>query len=389
MRLAIYYKYFPVGTAAIRRGMAKAIDGLAGGLVRAGADLEIVTEGRADWSGEGRGGYALRCFRAVARGQSFRLPRDLIRHLLATRRPDLVLINGLFSPQNAMLARGLRRSDLAYVVAPHDPYNDAMFAKNRLAKQMFWRLFEQPMLAGAHAVQVLDARHGAFLSARGIHNPVIAVPNGVDAADAELVGAAHLTAPVTAPSTDRPARFFFLGRIDQANKGLDLLIDAFARFAAGRPVQLTLQGPDAGDAQALRARAAARGLDDRFTLLDPDHDTPSPLLVAGHDVFCLPSRYEGFGLAALEAMLAGRVLLVSDVGGIAGHVTSSGCGVVVTPSVEDILRGLDALWARRTEWPAMGMRGRTHALTQLSWAGIGRAALEAYRALAPEAALAA
>ena len=39
-----------------------------------------------------------------------------------------------------------------------------------------------------------------------------------------------------------------------------------------------------------------------------------------HDLFVLPSRFEGFGLSALEAMLAARPVLVSDVAGLAPHI---------------------------------------------------------------------
>ena len=84
-------------------------------------------------------------------------------------------------------------------------------------------------------------------------------------------------------------------------------------------------------------------------------------------MFCLPSRFEGFGLAALEAMLAARVLLVSERAGIARHVAASGCGVAVAPTVEGVREGLDRLLRRREHWREMGLAGRRHALRHLRW----------------------
>jgi glycosyltransferase involved in cell wall biosynthesis len=115
--------------------------------------------------------------------------------------------------------------------------------------------------------------------------------------------------------------------------------------------------------------------------LGPDYKLASPRLIAGHDVFCLPSRFEGFGLAALEAMLAGRVLLVSERAGIARHVRASECGVTVEPTAAGVGRGMVALLRRRAEWREMGLAGRRYALANLQWKSIAADALAKYEKL--------
>jgi glycosyltransferase involved in cell wall biosynthesis len=98
-------------------------------------------------------------------------------------------------------------------------------------------------------------------------------------------------------------------------------------------------------------------------------------------VFCLPSRFEGFGLSALEAMLAGRVLLVSERAGIARHIHASECGITVEPTVAGIGKGLESLLERRAEWREMGLAGRRYALANLQWRNIAAAALDQYHRL--------
>jgi glycosyltransferase involved in cell wall biosynthesis len=178
-----------------------------------------------------------------------------------------------------------------------------------------------------------------------------------------------------------PVRLVFLGRIDAYNKGLDILLDAIAHLVGRAAVKLTLQGPDWGDRSRLEKRAATRSIRDRVVFLGPDYERTSPQIVGEHDVFCLPSRFEGFGLAALEAMLAGRVLLVSERAGIARHVETSGCGLTVQPTVAGVEAGLLTLIARRADWPAMGLRGRRYALSNLQWNNIAATALDHYREL--------
>jgi glycosyltransferase involved in cell wall biosynthesis len=57
------------------------------------------------------------------------------------------------------------------------------------------------------------------------------------------------------------------------------------------------------------------------------------------DIFALPSLYEGLGVAALEAMAAGKPVVVSRVGGLAEIVRDSDNGLLVTPGNSTELAG--------------------------------------------------
>ncbi len=230
------------------------------------------------------------------------------------------------------------------------------------------------MLRQAKAVQVLDIRHGEFLRNLGVNTPVIEVPNGFHPEDV-------LPESKLAWRQDTPPKLLFLGRIDAHNKGLDLLLEAFAQIVREKNAnyKLTIQGPDFGDKKMLEAKGKKLLISEQVSFLNPDFAVSPTSIIAGCDIFCLPSRFEGFGLSALEAMLAGRVLLVSEIGGIASHVKSSGCGVVVKPEVASIKDGLDELLERRSEWKKMGMAGRLYVLENLQWQKIAEAALESYQ----------
>ncbi len=84
-------------------------------------------------------------------------------------------------------------------------------------------------------------------------------------------------------------------------------------------------------------------------------------------------------MAALEAILAARVVLVSDVAGISPFVKAWGCGEVVTPDVVSVKQGLQKLLARREEWKVMGLTGRSNAVEQLRWSSIAGQLMTGYR----------
>lgn len=377
MQVSLYLKHFPAAGKPLNDGTSTAVGGLAAGLVENGARVTVLCEGRERSSVRTAHGYAVECFPNDRPFRTFSLSPGLERYVadeLAPRR-GVCLVNGMFNPPVYAMARCLRRNGVPYVVVPHDPYDPAVFRRNPHLKWPYWFLFERRLLRRAGAVQVLDAKHGASLRQLGVATHVIETENGI--------------APSSVPAesdlewrpVEEPARFMFLGRIDAYNKGLDVLIDAFLQIAARVNARLTLQGPDWGDRARLMKRANGSAAAGRVRFLDPDYGQPSPRLIAGHDVFCLTSRFEGFGLSALEAMLAGRVLLVSERAGIARHVHASECGIAVEPTVTGIGKGLLALIERRAEWREMGLAGRRYALANLQWKNIAADALAQYHRL--------
>lgn len=377
MHVTLYLKHFPSTGAPLNDGTSRAVDGLAAGLVENGVRATVLCEARERSSVLSDRGYGIECFVNNKPYRTFALAPELERYLAENVRRwrGVCLINGMFNLSVYAMGRFLRHHGVPYVMVPHDPYDPVVFRRNPHLKWPYWYLFERRLLRDARAVQVFDERHGAWLPRLGVHTHVIHTENGI--------------APSSVPAeselgwraVDEPAHLVFLGRIDAYNKGLDILLDAFAQLAPRADLRLTLQGPDWGDRARLEKRAAAGAAAEKVRFLDPDYGQSSPRLIADHDVFCLPSRFEGFGLAALEAMLAGRVLLVSERAGIARHIRAAECGLTVEPTPAGVAAGVLKLLKRRAEWREMGLAGRRYALANLQWKSIASAALEQYERL--------
>ena len=375
-RIHLYVKHFPPSGTPLRVGTNKAVHGLAAGLVHEGIATSVWCEGEIESQVQTPQGYDIRCFATRADYRTFRLAATLRAHL-RTLDPtrDLVVLNGMFHPSVYALSRKLRSLGIAYVVAPHGPYHPWAFRKNPHLKWPYWYLLERPVLKHALALQQLDVRHEMFARRLGIQTPIITTENGFLNSDVAPLKDLRWR-------TQGTPRVLYWGRFAVHTKGLDVLLAGFERAALDHPMVLTMQGPDwAGELPAVKRMADALSVADDIEMLPPVFDIPAPRAMAAHDIVCMPSRFEGFGLSALEAMLAARVLLVSRTAGIAPHVERSRCGVIVEPTAEDIRRGFDELLAKRGHWREMGLRGRDYALDNLHWNAIAQRTLTQYRRL--------
>lgn len=102
--------------------------------------------------------------------------------------------------------------------------------------------------------------------------------------------------------------------------------------------------------------------------------------LASCDVLVVPSRWEGFGLIAVEAMRAGKAVVAARVGGLADIVVDGVTGRLVPPHEASgfvaALRELD-----RAELRAMGVAGRTRFLREYTADTLNRGLFALYDTL--------
>ncbi|MGC1494331.1 MAG: glycosyltransferase [Sulfitobacter sp.] len=119
------------------------------------------------------------------------------------------------------------------------------------------------------------------------------------------------------PAPTGPARVFgAIGRLDD-QKGFDTLIKAF-RQCPNPDIQLHIIGEGAQE-PALKSLA---GTDTRIVFRGFYSDPVTAL--ADVDVVLMPSRWEAYGLVAVEALAAGRRLLCNNIDGLSDHARHGG-----------------------------------------------------------------
>lgn len=161
--------------------------------------------------------------------------------------------------------------------------------------------------------------------------------------------------PPARAAQDGPVRLISVGRLRDA-KNLEVLLAALAKIA-DQDWRYTIVG-DGPLRVKLESLACDLNIADRVTFAG-QVDDPYPWLEQA-DVFLMPSRWEGFGLAAVEAMNAGLPCVVSNVPGLSGVVGDG----AMPPVAPDDVAGLAAAISRLISDPALR--------TQIANAGFAR-----------------
>lgn len=265
------------------------------------------------------------------------------RELLAdTDGLDGIVVHGVFSPAVSRAARLLRRArpDLPMVAMPHDAYDDGLFSRRRRVKEGYFARIERPHLQACRTIVTTAPSHERWLRQRGIETPVIHAPLGLSAPERQGAATAYQEHPGTIAA---PVRLLALGRWDVHEKGLDLAMSAVADCATD--VHLRLVGPGVGQEQVVRELALGAG--GRVELVGFVPDVWQELAQAS--LLLMPSRKEGFGIAALQAVAAGTPVLMSGCAGFAEHVGVPEGVLTTPPELAGVRAGLAEALARLPE----------------------------------------
>jgi GT2 family glycosyltransferase len=314
---------------------------------------------------EARGADVVTCPMPVLRKSVFspagaaRLVADVVRGFLPALRllggagRGGVYVNTTVLPWWLLLGRLARRRVVCHVHEAEWPGPEALH-----------RLMLRPLLA-ADAV-IANSRFTAEVLTRLV--PALAprttvVPN-----------------PVSAPTAVRPARerlegplrLLFVGRLSP-RKGPDVAVAALRELVArGVDARLTLAGSTFTGYEwfeaELRATIAAAGLEDRVELAG-FHADVWPLL-AHADVVLVPSVLdESFGNAAVEAVLAARPVVVSELPGLREATAGYAGALVAEPG--SAVAWADAVEAIAADWPAFRVAAARDAATARQRHGAG------------------
>jgi len=160
------------------------------------------------------------------------------------------------------------------------------------------------------------------------------------------------------------AAFACVARLEVWAKAQDVLFEAFAAPEwASREWRLTLVG-EGPDRDYLVKLAAMYGLANRVIFAGQQRDMRAAW--AEQEMLVLPSRSEGTPLALVEAQIAGRPAVVTDVGDSARWVTEGETGFVAdAATAASFGRALGRAWNRREEWAAMGDAARERTMARI------------------------
>jgi glycosyltransferase involved in cell wall biosynthesis len=281
---------------------------------------------------------------------------------------DIVHIHGLYRFPPTYAGYLARTSRVPYIIGPFgslDPVLHGQSARSLALKRVYEWCFDRPSLNAAGAIHYTTPDEQRRSAHVGLRAPSFVLPNGLDwTLYAELPARGSWRRRLGVG--ERPL-VLFVGRLHPV-KGLEILLDAFARLRATLPeTRLMIVGPS-NDEYGPRLQAQVAREHSAFVHF-VGHLEGSELLQAyvDADVFALPSHSESFGMTVAEAMACGIPVVISDQVRIQNDVAGAGAGIVTRRDASEVEAAVRRLLGNHAARRDMGAAGRRLAKEQYSW----------------------
>ena len=157
----------------------------------------------------------------------------------------------------------------------------------------------------------------------------------------------------------------FLGRIDIYMKGLDILVKSFARVISKLKNQYKLIIAGRGkekDIQAIEKQFYELHLHEFIELKGEVSEEEKISLLSRCMFLCMPSRFEGWGISAIEAAAAGKPVLGTKIEGLKEAVIDKKTGILIEPADDEkFAEGIIQLIKEKRLRKELGSNSRKHA----------------------------
>jgi glycosyltransferase involved in cell wall biosynthesis len=285
---------------------------------------------------------------------------DFVSGWLDRRRPDVFFAPETLSPWRVSVPAVVTVHDLGALVVPASkPLRERLAYHTSIP----WSVRRAAVVLTPSDATARDVRGRWGVAPERLR----AIPLGVD--EAFTPGDREAALAIVRALGVREPYVLAVGALEP-RKGLDVLIEAAALARAARKDwTLVLAGRPAFGGQAIAERAAAAGA----RVLEGVDEARLVALYRAAEVVAVPSRYEGFGLTALEGMACGTPVVVAGDSGALEEVSGPAALVVRPRTGRAWMDAIDVARSERARRAAAGLR---HA-RGFSWAAAADRTAEA------------
>jgi len=264
----------------------------------------------------------------------FKIDNDLNEAIAQLQGDEVFHLHGGFIPAFYNIHKILKANETPYVITPHGCYNKASMQNGKWKKTIFFQLFEKKLLQNAKALHCLGKSEvEAVNEALPKLNKVI-IPNGqnFEELNFEYEEIQISEAPV----------FSFCGRMDKKMKGLDLLLNGFAKYLTelnGKGKLWLIGGGYQID--ELKVLSNQLNLSDTVVFWGKQFGAAKNNILANSDIFYHPSRYEGMPTAILEAAALKLPCVVSDATNMLEYIQQNKAGLTLpNNTIEEVAQSM-------------------------------------------------
>jgi glycosyltransferase involved in cell wall biosynthesis len=242
------------------------------------------------------------------------------QQFLIDEKPDLVHINGIWSPENWGFQKKAQELGIKVILSPHGMLEPWILDQNPWKKKIGLFLYQKKAIQKVlflHATAQMEADNIRVL---GFKTPIHIIPNGIDLVDVKVIKEYYGT-----------KKMVFLSRI-HPKKGIELLLEAWRNSSTD---DWTLEIAGNGDKEYIETlNQSAKNLKN-VNFVGAKYGEDKWDFLRSADVMVLPTYSENFGIVVAEALAVG-VPVITTQGTPWEDLESYNCGWWIDLSVENL-----------------------------------------------------
>ena len=160
----------------------------------------------------------------------------------------------------------------------------------------------------------------------------------------------------------------FIGRIEINQKGLDTLVQALSILKSENISFKALLIGGGKDEQALEKMIAKLGLEDSIEITGR-LDEKRFARLSECRIACMPSRFEGWGITAIEAAAEGIPVIASDIDGLREAVRHNETGILIETTPQSLANAIKDLMNDPAKIQTLSQNAKKHA-SKFHWDAI-------------------
>jgi glycosyltransferase involved in cell wall biosynthesis len=264
------------------------------------------------------------------------------RSFLEKENPDIVHINGIWTPQNWGFQKVAQELGIKVVLSPHGMLEPWILAHNPWKKKLGLFLYQNKAIHRAAHIHVTALMEKETIRNLGYKNELTIIPNGIDLSEIKKKKELYGTKKV-----------IFLSRI-HPKKGIELLLEAWrATNTQGWSLEIAGNG-DANYIQNLTQSAIDIS---NVHFVGAKYGEEKWDFLRSADVMVLPTHSENFGIVVAEALAVG-VPVITTKGTPWEDLNLNNCGWWIDLSVSNLSSTLTTVFIKDTiELKELGQNG--------------------------------
>lgn len=212
------------------------------------------------------------------------------RSFLNIQKPDIVHINGIWSPQNWAFQKVAQELKIKVVMSPHGMLESWILHHNPLKKKIALFLFQNKAIQKVNLLHATAQMEKDSILKLGYTNPISIIPNGID-----------LSEVIKTKSLYGSKKMVFLSRI-HPKKGIELLIEAWrSSYTQG----WTLEIAGNGDANYIQSLTESANDLVNVCFVGSKYGEDKWDFLRSADIMVLPTHSENFGIVVAESLAVG------------------------------------------------------------------------------------